>query len=85
VNNFSDKLLYSILVDDDFINYALNDSAPLAERWKNYFEIHPEHIPIAKTAIRIINGEDNTHQLSSLEAEKMKFEIIQKSGISSLN
>ena len=85
MNNFTDKLLYSILVDDDFINYALNDSAPLAERWKTYFEIHPEHLPIARTAMRIINGEDNAHQLSSLEAEKMKFEIIQKSGTTNFN
>lgn len=85
MNNFSDKLLYSILVDDDFINYALNDSAPLAERWKNYFENHPEQIPIAKTAIRIINGEDKTHQLSGFEAEQMRLEIIRKSGTSNLN
>lgn len=85
MNNHSDKLLYNILVDDDFINYALSDSVPLAEKWKKYFENHPEHIAVAKTAIRIINGEDMTHRLSGVEAEKMKLEIIQKSGTLNYN
>lgn len=81
----TDKLLNAILVDDDFIHYVLNPTEQLTQKWNNYFETHPDQLPIANEAIKILTGEKQNHQLSTLEMKEMEMEILEKCGLMNYN
>jgi hypothetical protein len=81
----TDKLLYAILVDDDFIHYVFNPTEQLTQKWNNYFETHPDQLPIANEAIKILTSEEQNHQLSTLEMKEMEMEILGKCGLVNYN
>lgn len=81
----TDKLINAILVDDDFIHYVLNPTEQLKQKWNNYFENHPDQLPIANEAKKILTGEAPNHQLSTLEIKEMEMEIFAKCGLMNCN
>ena len=85
MNTNSNKLLYDILVDDDFINYALDPTASLNTKWRIYFESHPEQLPIAHIAKKIITGENKSCELTSFEMKELELEIMGSCGVLNFN
>lgn len=77
-----DKRVLSILVNDDFINYVLNPNLILTEMWEDYFSTHPEDIPLADEAKKILLGELNPTELSADEACILETRILEKCGLS---
>jgi hypothetical protein len=82
VSSTTDKRVLSILVNDDFINYVLNPNLILIEMWEDYFSTHPEDIPLADEAKKMLLGELNPTELSADEASNLETSILEKSGLS---
>jgi len=81
VSSTTDKRVLSILVNDDFINYVLNPNLILTEMWEDYFSTHPEDIPLAGEAKKILLGELNPTELSADEACDLEARILNKCGL----
>ncbi len=82
MSSTTDKRVLSILVNDDFINYVLNPNLILTEMWEDYFSTHPEDIPLAEEAKKILLGELNPTELSADEACILETHIFEKCGLS---
>ena len=82
MSSTTDKRVLSILVNDDFINYVLNPNLILTEMWEDYFSTHPEYIPLAGEAKKILLGELNPTELSADEAYDLEARILNKCGLS---
>jgi hypothetical protein len=82
VSSTTDKRVLSILVNDDFINYVLNPNLILIEMWEDYFSTHPEDIPLADEAKKMLLGELNPTELSADEASNLETSILEKCGLS---
>lgn len=76
-HTINDKLLYKILVNDDFIHYVLEPTDLLTQQWNRYFELHPNELPLLDIARNIINGKDLAYQLSPFEIKELEKEIVQ--------
>lgn len=82
MSSTTDKRVLSILVNDDFINYVLNPNLILTEMWEDYFSTHPEDIPLADEAKKILLGELEPTELSADEASNLETNILVKCGLS---
>jgi len=82
VSSTTDKRVLSILVNDDFINYVLNPNLILTEMWEDYFSTHPEDIPLADEAKKMLLGELNSTELSADEVSILETRILEKCGLS---
>jgi len=85
VSAVTDKRVISILVNDEFINYVMNPTISLIEKWEDLFRMHPEQIPIANEARLILLSRLNKKTLPHHEVLELKARIFEKCGISSLN
>lgn len=85
MNTNTDKQLYNILVDDDFIHYVLNPNDQLTRKWESYFEAHPDQLSIANQAIKILTGGNQCNKLSTFQIKEMEMEILEKCGFSNYN
>ncbi len=85
VNANTDKQLYDILIDDDFINYVLNPTQQLISKWENYFERYPEKLAIANQAKKILTGEEQCHHLTEFEVKEMEFGIFERCRLQNCN
>jgi hypothetical protein len=81
VSSTTDKRVLSILVNDDFINYVLNPNLILTEMWEDYFSTHPEDIPLADEAKKMLLGELNPTELSAEEACNLEIRILGQCGL----
>lgn len=81
----TDKRVIGILVNDDFINYVLNPTISMNEKWDDFFRMHPEQIPIANQARLILLGRLNKKTLPFNEMIEMKSRIFEKCGLSPLS
>ena len=81
MSSTTDKRVLSILVNDDFINYVLNPNLILTEMWEDYFSTHPEDIPLAEEAKKILLGELHPTELSADEASNLEACILKKCGM----
>ncbi|MDR3651796.1 MAG: hypothetical protein P4L34_02350 [Paludibacter sp.] len=77
----TDKRLISFLIDDDFINYIINPTDLSPEKWRNYFENHPDQISIANEARHILLGELEFFKLPANEVHEMETSILDKCGL----
>jgi hypothetical protein len=82
VSSTTDKRVLSILVNDDFVNHILNPNLILTEMWEDYFSTHPEDIPLAEEAKKILLGELNPTELSAEEAFNLETRILGQCGLS---
>ena len=82
MSSTTDKRVLSILVNDDFINYILNPNLILTEMWEDYFSTHPEDIPLADEAKKMLLGELNSTELSADEVSILETRILEKCGLS---
>lgn len=81
MSSTTDKRVLSILVNDDFINYILNPNLILTEMWEDYFSTHPEDIPLADEAKKILLGELNPTELSAEDACNLETRILGQCGL----
>ena len=81
MNSTTDIRLLQMLVNDDFINYVLNPTLTLKEKWEDYFNSHPEIIPYIDEATRILLGESDQEKLSSKDALELERNIFDKCGL----
>ena len=81
MNSTTDKRLLKILVNDDFINYVLNPNLLLKEKWEDYFDTHPDEIPLINEAKQILLGKSYPKELTEKEALDLKYRILEKCGI----
>lgn len=56
VKNLVDKLTYEFLVNDEFIQYVVDQNAAMNGKWNDFFSIHPEQLPFANKAKLILEG-----------------------------
>lgn len=81
MNIHTDNKVIDILVDEDFINYVINPTSSLTERWTNYFKKNPDYIQAANQARKILLGESEFITLSDFEAKELEIEIFEKCGL----
>lgn len=81
----TDNRLTSILVCDDFINYIMNPTDSLTEKWEDYLKAHPDQIPIVNEARHILLGELEVHSLPVFEKKELEVSIFEKCGLIPLN
>lgn len=81
----NDKLLYKILVNDDFIHYVLEPTESLTQQWNRYFELHPNELPLLDVARNILTGKELTNQLSPFEIKELENEILQNCLVTGCN
>lgn len=66
----------NLLVNDDFINYVINPNLALSEMWNDFFSLHPEIIPHAVEAKKILLGDNITDELSATEVKELESRIM---------
>lgn len=76
MNSTSENNLYNFLLNDDFIHYVVNPSLVLNEMWDEFFEEHPEMIPVANNAKDILLGRTITHPISAADSESILGNIL---------
>ena len=81
MNIQTDKRVIDILVDEDFINYVINPTASLIEKWTNYFKKNPDYAQAANQARKILLGESEFITLSDFETKELEIEIFEKCGL----
>jgi len=77
--------LVSLLINDDFINYVTNPNLLLTEMWDDFFHIHPDLIPVAEEARKILTVEHVSQTLPPFEMKEVEIRIFEKCGLSLLN
>jgi hypothetical protein len=82
VNSPTNHTVYELLVNDDFINYVIQPTLIIREMWEKFFDSHPEIIPAAIEAKKILLGEAITHTLSANEYSELEKQLFEKCGIS---
>lgn len=73
----SHNLLFSLLVNDDFINYVVNPSLILDEMWDDFFAEHPDMIQIADKAKSILLGEQLAQELPQADSDLLFSNVMQ--------
>ena len=81
MNSTADKRLFSLLVNDDFINYVLNPNLILKELWEDYLSTHPEDIPILNEARQILLGEKGINILAKEDSYDLECSIFERCGL----
>lgn len=71
-----DYKVEDLLMDDSFICYILDVSSEVASDWEMLLKKYPELAKKAEQARLILTGEDQTYQLSSVEIELWKQELL---------
>lgn len=82
VNTIPENTLFSLLVNDDFINYVLNPTLVLDEMWDEFFAEHPELISAADEAKSILLGETIQNKMPANEMQDMENRILTQCGLS---
>ena len=81
----TDINVISLLVNDDFINYAINPTLILKEMWDDFFGTHPDLLPIANEAKEILFCELDFQSLSPTEIKDLEKNIFEKCGLEYAN
>jgi hypothetical protein len=82
VNTIPENTLFSLLVNDDFINYVLNPTLVLDEMWDEFFASHPEMIAVADEAKSVLLGETIQNRMSTNEMQDLENRILAQCGLS---
>lgn len=82
MNTISENTLFSLLVNDDFINYVLNPTLVLDEMWDEFFAEHPELILTADEAKSILLGESVQNKMPANEMQDLENRILTQCGLS---
>lgn len=82
MNTIPENTLFSLLVNDDFINYVLNPTLVLDEMWDEFFAEHPELISVADQAKSILLGESNQNIMPADEMQELENRILAQCGLS---
>jgi len=85
VNRTIKKQVEEFLVSDSFVNYVMDPTISLIERWEQYFRSHPNEIAFANEAKQILLGEGEMIQMPSFEAVELKMKIFEKCNLAVLN
>lgn len=85
MNIQTDNIVIDLLVDDNFINYIMNPTRSLTEKWTNYFKENPDSIQAANQAKKILLGESEKIFLTDFEAKELESQIIEKCGFGHYN
>lgn len=82
MNSPTNHTVYELLVNDDFINYVIQPTLIIREMWEKFFDSHPEIIPAAIEAKKILLGQDITYSLSANECNEIEKGLFEKCGLS---
>jgi hypothetical protein len=81
VSSTTDKSVINLLVNDDFINYVINPNLILVEMWKEFFDAHPDMIPVAEEAKAILLGQIISDPIPLQLQQELETTILQKCGL----
>lgn len=81
MNIQTNNIVIDLLVDDNFINYIMNPTLSLTEKWTNYFKENPNYIQAANQAKKILLGESEKIFLTDFEAKELESQIMEKCGL----
>lgn len=82
MNTIPENTLFSLLVNDDFINYVLNPTLVLDEMWDEFFASHPEMIEVADEAKSVLLGETIQNRMPANEMQDLENRILAQCGLS---
>lgn len=81
MSSTTDKSVINLLVNDDFINYVINPNLILVEMWEEFFDAHPDMIPVAEEARAILLGQIISDPIPLQLQQELETTILQKCGL----
>ena len=81
MSSTTDKCVINLLVNDDFINLVINPNLILVEMWEEFFDAHPDMIPVAEEAKAILLGQIISNPIPKQVQQELEVAIFQKCGL----